>query len=120
MSIVVKTSPSTHIREYTYVPNLTLIDEGIDTNMVKWNNKSKYNLRTRSRPFYRKLSDLSMRTRNIFHTRTKLYNSCSTKILDNTQTHKLLLIVNKMIQLPYIPTAPIHAGIAILGELHNH
>ena len=61
-----------------------------------------------------------MKTKKITHNKVKKYNTRSNKSLEDTKINKLLPIVNKVLQLPFRPDAPIHVGKAISGELREH
>ena len=73
-------------------------------------------MRTRPRPCYNKVCNLSTRTGNISNMDKGTVGS-DNKTLKDVQINKLLPIINKMIQLPAKPIVPIHIGKAISGEL---
>ena len=119
VSIVAKPAMDKKLQNKDYPPKVTLVDKGTDRNTIERDDTSRHNLRRKPRPCYRKLANLSTKTREITHNKTKRYNTRSNKILKEAKINPLP-IVNKVLQLPFRPTAPVHVGKAISGELREH
>ena len=109
VSIVAKPTIDRKLQNKDYPPKSTRIDKGIDRTMVERDDTSRYNLRRKPRPCYINLANLSTKTKEITHNKTKRYNTRSTKILKEAKINPLP-IVNKVLQLPFRPIAPIHVG----------